>query len=63
MVWFYKPTDNQPNGTSTASVTIGGQNWNLWVGTSNGVPCYSYVAQQSLNSLSFYLNLFIKDAV
>jgi hypothetical protein len=63
MVWFYKPTDNQPNGTSTASVTIGGKNWNLWVGTSNGVPCYSYVAQQSLNSLSFDLNLFIKDAV
>jgi Glycosyl hydrolase family 12. len=66
MVWLYKPTDNQPNsnpGTSPASVTIGGKTWNLWVGTSNGVPCYSYVAQTNLNSLSFDLNLFIQDAV
>ena len=63
MVWFYKPSDNQPNGNSTSSVTIAGKNWNLWVGTSNGVPCYSYVAQENLNSLSFDLNLFIKDAV
>jgi hypothetical protein len=63
MVWFYKPADNVPNGASTTSATIAGKNWNLWVGTSNGVPCYSYVAQQNLNSLSFDLNLFIKDAV
>ncbi len=63
MVWFYKPSDNVPNGDSISSVTIAGKNWNLWVGTSNGVPCYSYVAQQNLNSLSFDLNLFIKDAV
>ena len=63
MVWLDKPTDNQPNGSSTASAIIGGKNWNLWVGTSNGKPCYSYVAQTNLNSLSFDLNLFIKDAV
>ena len=63
MVWLYKPTDNQPNGSSVTSATIGGKNWNLWVGTSNGKPCYSYVAQTNLNSLSFDLNLFIKDAV
>jgi hypothetical protein len=66
MVWLYKPTGAQPNsntGNSTASATIGGKNWNLWVGTSNGKPCYSYVAQTKLNSLSFDLNLFIQDAV
>jgi hypothetical protein len=63
MVWLYKPTDNQPAGNSTASATIAGKNWNLWVGTSNGKPCYSYVAQQNLNSLSFDLNLLIQDAV
>jgi hypothetical protein len=63
MVWLYKPTDNQPNGSSVTSATIGGKNWNLWVGTSNGKPCYSYVAQTNLNSLSFDLNLFIKDAM
>jgi hypothetical protein len=63
MVWLYKPTGAQPNGSSTASTTVAGKDWNLWVGTSNGKPCYSYVALQKLNSFSFDLNLFIKDAV
>lgn len=65
MVWLYKPTGNQPIGTSIASTTLAGKNWNVWYGTnsSNGKPCVSYVAQQNLNSLSFDLNAFIKDAV
>jgi hypothetical protein len=66
MVWLYKPTGAQPNsntGNSTTSATIAGKDWNLWVGTSNNKPCYSYVALQKLNSFSFDLNLFIKDAV
>ena len=66
MVWLYKPTGAQPNsntGSSTASATIAGKDWNLWVGTSNNKPCYSYVALQKLNSFSFDLNLFIQDAV
>lgn len=63
MVWLYKPTDNQPTGSSAASATVAGKNWNLWIGTSHGKPVYSYVAQTNLNSLSFDLNLFIQDAV
>jgi hypothetical protein len=65
MVWLYKPTGNQPIGSSIASTTIAGKNWNVWFGnnSSTGKPCVSYVAQQNLNSLSFDLNLFIKDAV
>jgi len=65
MVWLYKPTGNQPIGSSIASTTVAGKNWNVWYGnnSSNGKPCVSYVAQQNLNSLSFDLNMFIKDAV
>ena len=63
MVWLYKPTGAQPNGSMTSSATIAGNDWNLWVGTSNGKPCYSYVALNKLSSVSFDLNLFIKDAV
>jgi hypothetical protein len=65
MVWLYKPTGNSPIGSMITSATIGGKNWNVWYGnnSSNGKPCVSYVAQQNLNSLSFDLNTFIKDAV
>jgi hypothetical protein len=65
MVWLYKPATNSPIGSSIASATIAGNNWNVWYGTnsSNGKPCVSYAAQTKLNSLSFDLDLFIKDAV
>ena len=65
MVWLYKPTGNSPIGSMITSTTIAGNNWNVWYGNnaSNGKPCVSYAAQTKLNSLSFDLNLFIKDAV
>ena len=67
MVWLYKPSGNYPIGSMIASTPspIAGNTWNVWYGTnaSNGKPCVSYVAQTKLNSLSFDLNLFIKDAV
>jgi hypothetical protein len=65
MVWFHKPTANQPIGAQVATATVGGKNWNVWYGNNsgNGKPCVSYVAQQSLNSLTFSLGDFIRDAV
>ena len=67
MVWLYKPSGNYPIGSMIASTSspIAGNTWNVWYGNnaSNGKPCVSYVAQTKLNSLSFDLNLFIKDAV
>ena len=65
MVWLYKPAGNSPIGSMITSTTIGGKNWNVWYGTnsSNGKPCVSYAAQTKLNSLSFDLDTFIKDAV
>jgi Glycosyl hydrolase family 12 len=65
MVWYHMPSSNQPIGTSMASATIGGKNWNVWYGNNsgNGKPCVSYVAQTSINSLTFSLGDFIQDAV
>ncbi|HEX7598138.1 MAG TPA: hypothetical protein VF518_07980 [Polyangia bacterium] len=64
MVWFYKPLKQQPIGQIIAVGDIGGKSWNIWFGNnSNGKPCISYVAAQALNSLSFDLNMFIKDAI
>jgi hypothetical protein len=65
MVWYRKPPTDQPIGTSVATAVIGGKNWSVWYGTnsSSGKPCVSYIAQQTLNSLSFSLGDFIRDAV
>ncbi len=64
MVWYYKPSDNQPVGATipNGSVTIAGKQFNIWYGLNNGKPVVSYVAQQKINSWSFPLGAFIKDA-
>ncbi len=65
MVWYYKPSDNQPIGSTitNGTVTIGGKQFNIWYGTNNGKPVVSYVAQQKMTSWSFSLGAFIQDAV
>jgi hypothetical protein len=68
MVWYHKPTANQPVGTSIGSATIAsipGKTWSVWYGTnsSNGKPVVSYVAQSDITSLSYSLGDFIADAV
>jgi len=64
MVWFYKPSDNQPIGATinNGSVTIGGQQFNIWYGTNNGIPVVSYVAMSKMHSWTFSLGAFIQDA-
>jgi hypothetical protein len=71
MVWFYKPSDNQPIGAllnnGMGSVTIGGKQFSVWYGQNTGGgasrPVVSYVAQQNFNSWTFSLGDFIQDAI
>ncbi|HEY4186425.1 MAG TPA: hypothetical protein VGP07_15220 [Polyangia bacterium] len=65
MVWYHKPTDNQPIGTMMNTVNIAGQNWNVWEGNNsgNGKPCITYQAATTIHTLSFNLGDFIRDAV
>ncbi len=72
MVWLYKPGSRQPIGSVKRTATIAGKTWNVWVGprgnTSTGTddanrPVVSYVAQSTLNTLTFNLKDFINDAV
>jgi len=69
MVWLHKPSRAQPIGSViNAAVTIAGipGTWDVWIGPNNGcgVPCISYVRKEDpAYSMSFDLNLFIKDAV
>jgi hypothetical protein len=66
MVWYYKPSDNQPIGATipNGTVTINGKQFNIWYGTNSGSgkPVVSYVAQQKINSWTFPLGAFIQDA-
>jgi hypothetical protein len=64
MVWYYKPGNAQPIGGPPAGVAnIAGGAWNIWIGTQLGRPIISYVRTETINTLSFDLALFIKDAV
>jgi hypothetical protein len=64
MVWYYKPGNAQPIGGPPAGVvSLAGGAWNIWIGTQLGKPIISYVRTETINSLSFDLNDFIKDAV
>jgi hypothetical protein len=65
MVWFYKPSDNQPIGATitNGTVVIGGQQFNIWYGMNGSKPVVSYVAQQKMSSWTFSLGAFIQDAV
>jgi hypothetical protein len=72
MVWLYKPGSRVPIGSIKRTATIAGRTWNVWVGprgnTSTGTddanrPVVSYVAQSTVNTLTFNLKDFITDAV
>jgi hypothetical protein len=66
MVWLFKPSDRQPNGSPLASgrfVDGVSGTWTVWNGTSNSLPCISYVSDTPLSSLQFDLNNFIQDAI
>lgn len=66
MVWYHKPSIAQPIGSiKYSAVTIPGVpgTWNVWIGNNGTKPCISYVSTTDIKSLSYDLNLFIKDAV
>ena len=65
MVWFYDPPINQPIGIAIVNggaVMIGGRQFTVWYGTNMGKPCVSYVANQRIDSWTFSLGDFIRDA-
>jgi hypothetical protein len=71
MVWLCDPSDAQPIGDGGApkrTATVAGKSWDVWVGPRGGsgsnsnAPVVSYVAKPSLNSFTFDLLDFIKDA-
>jgi len=68
MVWLYQPSGYQPRGASISgqafNITGVSGSWRIWTDGQNGSqpPCVSYVAATNIDSLSFDLNAFIKDA-
>jgi hypothetical protein len=68
MVWLHKPANHQPIGSVARQATIAGANYDVWVGprggagTNSAAPVVSYVAKTEVQTMTFDLNLFIKDA-
>lgn len=66
MVWYHKPSDAQPVGSTVDSqVTVDGVpgQWNVWFGVNNGTPIISYTATQTISSMDFDLMDFIRHAI
>jgi hypothetical protein len=64
MVWLYDPSSAQPIGElQSGSFSSAGGTFDVWFGYNNSKPCVSYLYRGNTTSLSFDLNLFIKDAV
>ncbi len=68
MVWFYKPGANGPIGDVKRMATVEGKQFQVYsgprgTGPSPNAPVVSYVATATIQSWSFDLNNFIKDAV
>jgi hypothetical protein len=72
MVWLYKPGSRQPIGSVKRSATIGGTEFDVWVGPrstqsagtdDSGRPVVSYVAKSTVSNFSGDLKAFFDDAV
>jgi len=72
MVWLYKPGGRQPIGSVKRQATIGGNQFDVWVGPRNiqskgtdaaSRPVVSYVAKSTITSFSADLKSFFDDAV
>ncbi|HEY5956161.1 MAG TPA: hypothetical protein VIV60_06400 [Polyangiaceae bacterium] len=65
MVWLFDPEDRQPRGKNAhPEHKVDGVEgaWDVWVDATDPL-CISYVSTTPLDSLSFDLNRFIRDAV
>lgn len=64
-VWTFRGGTVNPPGTKEVSnVTIGGQSWEVWNGTADGVPNITYVSVANVAYVpNINLKLFISDAI
>ena len=66
-MWLYQPPNRTPIGSKVKSVTIGGNNYDVWAGPRNSGtvatrPVISYVANPAVTSRTFDLKPFLTDA-
>jgi cellulose 1,4-beta-cellobiosidase len=59
MIWLNRQGGIQPAGSLiTSAVSIAGANWDVWLGTNNGINVISYVRSTGVTSVC---NLNLKD--
>ena len=64
MIWLHHQGSIQPSGARIAqAVSIDGANWDVWLGSNNGINVISYVRTVSVTSVSLLnLKTFFTDA-
>ncbi|MEV7200931.1 glycoside hydrolase [Streptomyces griseoluteus] len=63
MIWLNRTGPVQPIGSTTGTVSLAGQTWDVWRGSNGQNDVISYVAHSSLTGLDFDIKHFIDHTV
>ncbi|MFJ4602543.1 glycoside hydrolase [Streptomyces griseoluteus] len=63
MIWLDRTGPVQPIGSTTGTVSLAGQTWDVWRGSNGQNDVISYVAHSSLTGLHFDIKHFIDHTV
>lgn len=63
MIWLNRTGPVQPIGSTTGTVSLAGQTWDVWRGSNGQNDVISYVAHSSLSGLDFDIKHFIDHTV
>lgn len=63
MIWFNHVGSVQPVGSQTGSATVAGRSWQVWSGNNGSNDVLSFVAPSAIDSWSFDVTDFVRQAV
>ncbi|GGR84231.1 glycosyl hydrolase family 5 [Streptomyces humidus] len=63
MIWFNRVGSVQPVGSPVGSATVAGRQWQVWSGNNGGNDVLSFVAPSAIDSWSFDVMDFARNAV
>jgi hypothetical protein len=63
MVWFHHAGPVQPVGSAVGTATVAGRTWEVWSGNNGSNDVLSFVAPSAIDSWSFDVMDFVRQAV
>ncbi len=63
MIWFNRMGPVQPIGSPVGTATVGGRSWEVWTGSNGSNDVLSFVAPSAVDSWSFDVMDFVRQAV